>query len=150
MLPDRVGDVWSMSRDVPKSESIARGLAVYQLNGDSRQHNKHTHIKLPSSHVSSTLPGLRSRCNIERSCWHKSFAQGIEIASKTLTRNANPLTTSLNKLFTSSALSKWTGVHVVRLPPSKWEDSVWRFIASFSAGVARWYARNARIRADRE
>jgi len=69
-----------------------------------------------------------------------------------LTRKQRPSTTSRNKFFTSSALNRWTafrdcGLLPSILPPVK---RVSRRIRSCSAGVARWYARNARIRAERE
>ena len=53
VFPDRVRE-FNMSWDVPKSESIARG------------------INLPSSHVNKTFPGLRSRCNMVFSCFWDS------------------------------------------------------------------------------
>lgn len=50
VFPDRVRE-FNMSWDVPKSDSIARGISS------------------PWSHVNKTFPGLRSRCKIEFSCF---------------------------------------------------------------------------------
>jgi len=86
VFPDRVRE-FTMSCDVPKSDSIARG------------------ISFPWSHVSRTFPGFRSRCNIDLLCL--SDSQNTEHPEGwDPTKNASPAVTSRNKLFTSSAPSK--------------------------------------------
>jgi hypothetical protein len=86
VFPDRVWE-FNMSLDVPKSESIARG------------------INLPSSHVNKTFPGLRSRCNMVFSCFWDS-QHSDPLTDGTLTKKASPDVISRNKPFTSSALSR--------------------------------------------
>ena len=76
-----------MSCDVPKSDSIARG------------------ISFPWSHVNRTFPGFRSRCNMDLVCL--CDGQNAEPPEGDHpTKNASPAVTSRNKLFTSSAPSK--------------------------------------------
>ena len=58
----------SMSCEVPKSESIALGLELYQYTIIA-QHAERTDMSLPSSQVRSTLPGLRSKCKMDFSCY---------------------------------------------------------------------------------
>lgn len=65
VLPDRAADECSMSRDVPKSDSMARGLQRTMRKVYLRAKKYYTHVSRPSSHVRSTFPGLRSRCNID-------------------------------------------------------------------------------------
>jgi len=86
VFPDRVRE-FTMSCDVPKSDSIARG------------------ISFPWSHVNNTFPGFRSRCNMDLLCLSDGQnAESSEICHST--KNASPAVTSRNKLFTSSAPSR--------------------------------------------
>jgi len=69
VFPDRTGLFPIISREVPKSESIALGLDESLKVGVNAKWD--THISLPSSQVKSTFPGFRSKCSIERSCCRK-------------------------------------------------------------------------------
>lgn len=70
VLPDRALEECSMSREVPKSDSIARGLTpIYQYSIKSKM--SLAYIIRSSSQVNKTLPGFRSRCNIDLSCFQR-------------------------------------------------------------------------------
>jgi hypothetical protein len=59
----------SMSRDVPKSQSIARGLGRGQrMHAKVGRRAAGAYISRPVSAVSRMLPGLRSRWRIDLSC----------------------------------------------------------------------------------
>lgn len=68
VFPDRTRDVCIISLDVPKSDSIARG------------------INFPSSHVNNTFPGFKSRCNIDFS-WRNASPSTTSL-NKLLTSSA--------------------------------------------------------------
>ena len=66
VLPDRTLEVLIISLDVPKSDSMALGLGQSQSLSDFI--GLITCINFPSSHVSNTFPGFKSRCRIDFSC----------------------------------------------------------------------------------
>jgi hypothetical protein len=67
VLPLLAPGVCIMSREVPKSESIARGLRGLQ---DTRTtvYRKYAYMRVTSSQVRRTLPGFKSRCRMLLSC----------------------------------------------------------------------------------
>lgn len=71
--PVRARDGLTMSWYVPKSDSMARGLEFTVSTGKvstpkAWSRNDNADISFPSSHVNSTFPGFKSRCNIDFAC----------------------------------------------------------------------------------
>jgi len=92
VLPERAREECNMSLDVPKSDNIARGLgkevSVKIVPGRRRIHQS------SSSHVRSTLPGFRSRCNIDLSCLKIYISIRFNGEKVIQTKKANPSTIS--------------------------------------------------------